>query len=497
MIRAISLAFPAKSPDPFRASRFSWFALVLAAALWGGTAATRAEGIETGSPGVVVSVTADRATVRADGVPLNEVLRRLVKAGISVEADPSVNPLVSVDVRNVPLETALRRVLTGVNHVLIWESPSRKEPARITTLQIFEPGARHRMKPVTAGERWRLARNPDTGELYVRNEITLRLGPGADMDRVVALVKRLGGTLTAIHRPSGRVRVRLPENVDAADLLGQLTAAFPDLSPALNAAFPSLDPLRWPGGDAISARSPVGATVDETVREGTPAVAVLDSGMTPGFLGDARVTAGLDATDPSASLTDPHGHGTQMALLASGAVTPLGGGESEAVPTVAVRVLDEQGVTTGFALLEAIDFAANNGAKVLSLSWGSENDSTLLREAMAYAESKGLLVVAAAGNEPTGKAVYPAACDSVIGVGALAPDGTAWDRSNHGDFVDVSAPGFANLPVGAGGDAGAYAGTSIATAIVANAAAAYLAGHPSASRSEVERYLKTRFPANR
>ena len=80
---------------------------------------------------------------------------------------------------------------------------------------------------------------------------------------------------------------------------------------------------------------------------------------------------------------------------------------------------------------------------------------------------KGLFIVASAGNEPTGKPIYPAAYSSVIGIGALRPDGKKWGKSNYGDFVEFEAPGFAKLPVGYKGEPGIYAGTSISAAFVA------------------------------
>ena len=93
-------------------------------------------------------------------------------------------------------------------------------------------------------------------------------------------------------------------------------------------------------------------------------------------------------------------------------------------------------------------------------------------------------MVAAAGNEPTGKPYYPAACPNVVAVSALTPNGDVWPSSNYGSFVRMSAPAFADLPVGYNGPAGTYAGTSIATAYTANAIARYLALHPSATAAQ-------------
>ncbi|RPH40039.1 MAG: hypothetical protein EHM87_23020, partial [Burkholderiales bacterium] len=116
-----------------------------------------------------------------------------------------------------------------------------------------------------------------------------------------------------------------------------------------------------------------------------------------------------------------------------------------------------------------------------------------LEDALDYADSKNLIIVAAAGNKPTGKPFYPAAYSSVIAVAALEPDGKPWEKSNYGSFVDLSAPGFATMPVGYKGDPGTYAGTSISTAFVANRVADYLSKHPDATKQQVYKALKSGF----
>jgi hypothetical protein len=107
-----------------------------------------------------------------------------------------------------------------------------------------------------------------------------------------------------------------------------------------------------------------------------------------------------------------------------------------------------------------------------------------------YADQQGLILVASAGNAPTGKPVYPAAYPSVLGVGALAPDGTPWKNSNYGSFVSVAAPGYAAFPVGYKGEAGLYAGTSIAAAYVANVISGWLTEHPAWGKADVIHQLK-------
>jgi subtilisin family serine protease len=183
-----------------------------------------------------------------------------------------------------------------------------------------------------------------------------------------------------------------------------------------------------------------------------------------------------------------------MALIATGLVKPSGvtSGTHTQSPIIPIRVFDDNGFTSNFTIMSSIDFALKHGARVMSLSWGSETRSDFLETALNDARSKGLIVVASAGNEPTGKPVYPAAFPSVVGVGALAPDGKSWENSNYGDFVTLYAPGFATLPVGYKGDPGPYAGTSISAAYAANVIADYLSEHPEATTQEVLEALSRR-----
>jgi subtilisin family serine protease len=85
---------------------------------------------------------------------------------------------------------------------------------------------------------------------------------------------------------------------------------------------------------------------------------------------------------------------------------------------------------------------------------------------MDYASNNGMTLYASAGNEPTGTPIYPAGYDSVIAVGGLNPDGTVWENSNYGDFVQQYEMAMATF------NGQNYAGTSIATPYAANKAAA-------------------------
>ncbi len=221
-------------------------------------------------------------------------------------------------------------------------------------------------------------------------------------------------------------------------------------------------------------------------------MAVLDSGWTSNPEMNDFILASLDAFDPDQPISDDLGHGTQMAMLAAGVVKPYGvqGEADTANPVIPVRTFDENGFTSNYSLMRGIDFALQNGAKVMSLSWGTPTQSAFLEDAFKDAASRGLIIVASAGNEPIGQAIYPAAYESVIGIGALAPDGQKWQNSNYGEFVELYAPGFADMPVGYKGDPGMYAGTSISAAFVANQIAVFLSQNPQATKEDILKALK-------
>jgi len=163
--------------------------------------------------------------------------------------------------------------------------------------------------------------------------------------------------------------------------------------------------------------------------------------------------------------------------------------DSAGAPVVAIRVFDDQGLTSNFDIMRSINYALSQGSRVLNMSWGADTPSQFLAADIAYAQSQDAVVVAAAGNEAASQAIYPAAYTGVIAVGALDASGRLWDQSNRGDFITLAAPGMANFPVGYQGPPGGYAGTSIASAYVAHALALYLAKHPSATAAAAQAAL--------
>jgi subtilisin family serine protease len=194
-------------------------------------------------------------------------------------------------------------------------------------------------------------------------------------------------------------------------------------------------------------------------------------------------------------------HGTHVA----GTIAAVRGngigvvGVAPAAKILPVKVL-EDGSGSSEDIGDGIRWAADHGADVVNLSLGSvpggqalaiSGLDSAMREAIAYARSKGVLTVAAAGNSSTALCNDPAFTSAAICVGATDRNGLhSWysELPNKTDFKSVSAPGGAGLtscdddiwstvPRGTGsaacgqGDYDAYAGTSMATPHVAAVAA--------------------------
>ena len=427
----------------------------------------------------------ERLTLKTDGATLADVLKQFCHAGVWVRVDPEVRGVVRADVENGDLQESLDQLLEPFGYVLIWDvirGPIGPIP-RLSEIQVFKPGRKGNVVPLPGVENnFTTASAPDgQGAKFVKDEILVGFKPGTRRDEFEILISQIGGTVIGSVPGVGVYLVRLPPGSNVLDLIEQLkrnaivAAVEPNWiteaeEPARTAALPE-------------AESEVMAPV---LREGASPVAVLDSGlMSVAGLSNA-VLGTFNAVNPETAPDDTVGHGTQMAMIAAGAISPDGmaAGAGDGVPVLAIRAFDDNGMASNFSLMRSIAYALQNGARVINMSWGSSQSSDFLRAAVEYAQSKGAVLVASAGNEPTGQAMYPAAYPGVVAISALDSNGQLWENSNTGEFVSFSAPGTAEFPVGYQGPPGSYAGTSIAGAYVSRALALYFAQHPGASAQQ-------------
>lgn len=422
----------------------------------------------------------DRLWLQANKTPLSEILDQFARAGVEIRLDPSVQSTVTGSVRGKEVGAALEALLEPNNYVLTWKmlgGPLGSIP-KLKEIDVYKPGGEASIQPMPKKPRVFEATRGVLGTApeFVKDELLIGVRSGATYARLKALLDEIGGMIVEADSATGVYLIRFPPGTNVEALLARLLHHPLIAHAELNYI------ARLPEGSAAAADSSVALPIVKPPANGAIPVAVLDSGLDPRAGLSTVVSAGWDAVDPGRPLTDPEGHGTQMAFLASGLVSAAGLASSDGtLPVVSIRTFDEEGKTSNFAILQALAYAAKAGAKVVNMSWGADTDSDFMRTAMQKAIRNGLILVAAAGNEPTGQSVYPAAYPHVLAVGGVLADGQPWNRSNHGDFVDLSAPATALFPIGHNGPAGRYIGTSISSAVVANALAQYLNRHPGAT----------------
>jgi serine protease len=181
---------------------------------------------------------------------------------------------------------------------------------------------------------------------------------------------------------------------------------------------------------------------DETHGSGIT-VAVIDTGVTQvPDLKQTQFVRGYNFVNDRIEAADDIGHGTHVAgTIAQSTNNGFGvAGIAYEAKIMPIKVLGQGGGTVA-DIAEAIRFAADKGADVINLSLGGPGESKLLEEAVNYAYNKGVVVVAAAGNENRNSASYPARYPHVISVSALDAGGNKAPYSNFGAGVDLSAPG--------------------------------------------------------
>src|SRR5216684_545905 len=160
------------------------------------------------------------------------------------------------------------------------------------------------------------------------------------------------------------------------------------------------------------------------------------------------------------------GHGTMVAGIIH-LVAPT----AQIMP---LKAFEADGTASLFEILRAIYYAVDHGAKVINMSFSTEQRSAEMERAINYAVRRGVVCVSSAGNNGARLRVYPAAFDNVLGVGSTSNLDARSTFSNFGDDVQLAAPGEGIITTYPGGHYAAAWGTSFSTAFVSGGAALLL-----------------------
>lgn len=362
----------------------------------------------------------------------------------------------------------------------------------------------------------------------VAARIVVRFASDATEAQRSAVVKAVGGAVDLELAALGLVRIAIPpdgrDSYGDGALLAETIAREPGVE---SAEYDATVRVQFTPNDQYYASDPYSglgqwgirkAQVDrawDTVRSSPLTIAVVDTGVDPGHpdLAGALLPGRTFLSAPSAGCTvserDDNSHGTHVTgIIAANGSNGIGiAGVAFGAKVLPLKALDCEGAGLLSDVARAIVFAADQGARIVSISLGSSSDSSTVRSAVQYAASRDVLVIIAAGNcgsdsplnprcGSLNEVSFPAAYTEALAVAATDVDDTRATFSTQGAYIDISAPGrriVSTVPtyatkVGSIGYA-AFSGTSQATPFVAGVAALVWSREPSLSAAQVRARL--------
>jgi thermitase len=423
----------------------------------------------------VLNWQADRGQVSADihGEELWPLLEDIAhQTGWHIFVEPGANRNASVKFRNLPVGEAMQKLLGDLNYAFVPQTNGPQE------LYVFKTTMQN------ATQRIAVAAHKTPVKRHVPNQLMVKLKPGASID---ALAKEYGAKVVGRNDKLGIYLLQFGDAASTDAALGQLKTSSDVAAVEYNSI---LDPPATPQLATGASVNPPTLTLSPPGNSSHVIVGLIDtpiqslsSQLEQYILKPISVTG--DTVDLSS--TDPT-HATGMAsTIIYGANAQSGSPSIEVLP---VDVYGNSATATTFNVALGVQAAVDGGATVLNLSLGGTSDSSILADILQQAISKGIVVFAAAGNQPVATPTYPAADSGVIAVAATQGSQLA-SYSNYGSFISLALPGSSAFNVG--NETWVVQGTSPATAYASGIAAGSKSG-TTLTWAQIVAAMESKFP---
>jgi subtilisin family serine protease len=346
--------------------------------------------------------------------------------------------------------------------------------------------------------------SPEPTATPVRDrELIINYNPAASEQAITDMLAALGAVEIERIPQIGAIKVLVPANVgDPASAMAAIQSNTLALAAGVTNIEPNFeyqihmtpnDPLytnQWGLQDGSGTYTYL--AWDLSARDGSGVkVAVLDTGIDlqhPEFIG--RTTPGWDFINDDNNPDDDHFHGTHVAGVIGAKTNNAVGiaGIAFNALLMPVKVCNSVGSCPIYETAAGIIHATDNGAKVINMSLGGPTISTTIEGAVAYAISRGVTVVASAGNDGGTGYNYPASFPGVISVAAHQESGATYGNGTSNNRIIVSAPGvsvFSTVPL-EDGSYGLLTGTSMAAPHVSGIATLLISDRPTITPAQVK-----------
>ena len=419
----------------------------------------------------------DQVTADVHGEQLWPLLEGIAhKTGWHIFVEPDTARSVDVKFTSLPRQEALKKLLGDLNFAFV---PKTNEASH---LYVFTSRMENATKRVVVAATNQLA-VPKHGP----NELLIKIKPGTDID---ALAKSLGAKVVGRDDKLGIYRLQFEDEAATEAALAKLKTNPSVESVDYNYIY---DAPVAPRAISSSATGPVSLTLDANSKSDSchPIVGLIDTGIQSlGNQLDPFIMKSISVTgDAAAANNAGPTHATSMAETILRAVSQQGSSSSVRILPVDVYGGSEMATTWNVAL--GVKAAVDGGATILNMSLGSSADSQILSSIIAQAQAKGVIVFAAAGNQPVNTPTYPAAISGVNAVTALGAPGQIASYANYGSCVNMALPGASVVYLNS--QSYIVQGTSPATAYASGVAAGYK-GINCDSWSQIQTLMQQKFP---